>query len=136
MKTGKVEKQPNQGNQYAQQAVPDCFSAALQISRCCRRYVYRDILKKLTMLLFAFAIAACQPIDKSVILEINHDGYYIDGNQVKDLKLYISNLKDTESTVLIILVADSSEPNLLITAINYAKTEKFKKVSLSTVVGK
>ncbi len=25
---------PNQGKQYAQQAVPDCFSAALQISRC------------------------------------------------------------------------------------------------------
>ncbi len=46
----------NQSNQYAQQAVPDCFSAVLQISRCCRRYaILGETMKKYllsTLLLF------------------------------------------------------------------------------------
>jgi biopolymer transport protein ExbD len=90
-------------------------------------------MKVITIALLLFLLVACQNNESTLVLEIKKQGYYINGEEIVNLNEYLVQVKNKESLKLVIMADSTAKTNLLIDAVNYAKSAKFKNISLSSV---
>ena len=91
-------------------------------------------MKVLLSIALSFFLIACGEINgNKIILEIKPEGYFIEGNEVKDLGKYFQDIENSAELDLIILASVNAKTDLLVRATEYANLASFKNINLSSV---